>query len=405
MFDFATAFKAHLPFIAVRTDDPVHVKIMLQHLSGKTLQPLPMAKQATVGDSYLWWTEDLSQVTTEMYRKLCAAAASCAVINPDKPSPLVYDTGILSTPSVFYRQYLKEFVAPEQIEPVVMQLKGLSLKAAQEVVQLTMARTGSIAPHEVRKTRQMMGGETPGLTTLETEYDFYEWPESLKNWLDLNDSYFLDLNTPMQLVPRGLLLAGDPGVGKSMAARVLAKHWDVPLFRLDVSTSLNRYLGESESRIARNLNVIEQNAPCVWLLDEAEKLFATNGDEGTTQRILSQMLWWLQAHTSRVLTIMTTNNLSILPKELYRAERLDKVLHLEKLSLSAAKLFAAKVYQSVTGDLMPKKRQRLLQEELDRGDKGTYSHAEVRVLVYESIKENGWMVKETGPLDMALPKV
>ena len=143
----------------------------------------------------------------------------------------------------------------------------------------------------------------------------------------------------------------------------------------------------------------------MWLLDEAEKLFATNGDEGTTQRILSQMLWWLQAHTSRVLTIMTTNNLSILPKELYRAERLDKVLHLEKLSLSAAKLFAAKVYQSVTGDLMPKKRQRLLQEELDRGDKGTYSHAEVRVLVYESIKENGWMVKETGPLDMALPKV
>ena len=58
---------------------------------------------------------------------------------------------------------------------------------------------------------------------------------------------------PSSWCPRGLLLAGDPGVGKSMAAKVLAKHWDVPLFRLDVSTSLNRYLGESESRIARNL--------------------------------------------------------------------------------------------------------------------------------------------------------
>ena len=144
---------------------------------------------------------------------------------------------------------------------------------------------------------------------LETDYDFYEWPHALKEWLTLNDQYFLDLNTPPQLVPRGLLLGGEPGVGKTMAAKVLAKHWDVPLFRLDVSTSLNRYLGESESRIAKNLAVIEQNAPCVWLMDEVEKLFVSNGDEGTTQRILSQVLWWLQYHSARVLTIMTTNNL------------------------------------------------------------------------------------------------
>jgi SpoVK/Ycf46/Vps4 family AAA+-type ATPase len=78
---------------------------------------------------------------------------------------------------------------------------------------------------------------------------------------------FGNLNTPEKLVPRGLLLAGDPGTGKSMASMVLAKHWDIPLFRLDVSASLNRWLGESESRIARNLSLIEQNAPCVFLLD------------------------------------------------------------------------------------------------------------------------------------------
>ena len=227
----------------------------------------------------------------------------------------------------------------------------------------------------MRKTRQMMGGETPGLMALETDYDFYEWPTALKEWLTLNESYFLDLNTPQQLVPRGLLLGGEPGVGKTMAAKVLAKHWDVPLFRLDISTSLNRYLGESESRIARNMAVIEQNAPCVWLLDEVEKLFVSNGDEGTTQRILSQMLWWLQAHTSRVLTIMTTNNLAGIPKELYRAERLDKVLHLEKLSLSGAKAFAVQVYESVLKTPIPQKRAKALREMLDKGDKGTYAHA------------------------------
>ena len=391
MLDFQTAWKAHLPFIGVHTDDPVNVRTILQHLSGKMPQALPTVKSVTVGDAYLWWTEDLAQVTTDLYRKLCAATASCVVINPTTPNLLVYDTGILQTPPQFYRDYLKDFATLEQIEPIVQQLKGLSLKTAQEVVQLTMARVQSIAPHEVRKTRQMMGGETPGLSQLDTDYDFYEWPYALKEWLDLNDGYFLDGETPPQLVPRGLLLDGEPGVGKSMAAMVLAKHWDVPLFRLDVSTSLNRYLGESESRIARNLNVIEQNAPCVWLMDEVEKLFITNGDEGTTQRILSQMLWWLQYHKARVLTIMTTNNLASIPKELYRAERLDKVLHLEKLPLSAAKTFAAKVYESVLGHPIPVKRFKMIRELLEKGDKGTYAHAEVRVLVYDAIKQNHWV--------------
>lgn len=394
MFDFLTAFKAKLPFIAVHTDDPVNVRTVLQTVSGKTLQPLPTAKNATVGDSYLYWTEDVSAVNTDMYRKLCATTASAVIINPEKPSMLVYDTGILQTPTQFYRDYLKSFATEDQIEPVIQQLKGLSLKTAQEVVQLTMARVQSIAPHEIRKTRQMMGGETPGLMALETEYDFYEWPQSLQEWLKLNDQYFLDLNTPQQLMPRGLLLAGEAGVGKTMAAKVLAKHWDVPLFRLDVSTSLNRYLGESESRIARNLSVIEQNAPCVWLMDEVEKLFVSNGDEGTTQRILSQMLWWLQYHQSRVLTIMTTNNLENIPKELYRAERLDKVLHLEKLSLSGAKAFAAKVYESVLQTPPPTKRAKVMRELIEKGDKGTYAHAEIRVLVYELIKSQNWLVKE-----------
>jgi SpoVK/Ycf46/Vps4 family AAA+-type ATPase len=72
---------------------------------------------------------------------------------------------------------------------------------------------------------------------------------------------------PQKLMPRGILLAGEAGVGKSMASTVIAKHWDVPLYHLDISTSLNRWLGESESRISQNLQIIEAGAPAVWLLD------------------------------------------------------------------------------------------------------------------------------------------
>jgi len=106
------------------------------------------------------------------------------------------------------------------------------------------------------------------------------------------------------------------------------------------------------------------------------------------------MLWWLQAHQTRVLTVMTTNNLSTIPKELYRAERLDKVLHLEKLTLSAAKAFALRVYTSVLKTPPPMKRLKVIRDVLDKGDKGTYAHAEVRVLVYELVKKNGWLTPE-----------
>lgn len=392
--DFLTAFKAKLPFIGVHSDDPVNIRTVLEHWSGKALLPLPTAHNSTVGDQYLYWTEVPAQVTTDTYRKLCASTASAVVINPEKPNVLVFDTGTLQTPNVFYHTYLQNFVAAESIEAVIEQLKGLSLKTAQEVVQLTMARVQSIAPHEVRKTRQMMGAQTPGLMVLDPEYDFYEWPPQLKEWLTLNDPYFLNESTPEPLVPRGLMLAGERGVGKSMAAKVLAKHWDVPLFRLDVSTSLNRYLGESESRISRHLATIEQNAPCVWLLDEVEKLFTTNGDEGTPQRILSQFLWWLQERKARVLTIMTTNDLKAVPEELWRAERLDKVIRLEKLALSAAKVFASKVYESVLGTPPPAKRAKMIRETLEKGDKPSYAHAEVRVALYELIKSQNWLTKD-----------
>jgi hypothetical protein len=315
---------------------------------------------------------------------------------------LMMDTGTLPTPDVFYVNYLKAFMQPEAVPAVVLMLQGLSLKTAQEVVQLTMARTSAVTPAAVRRTRQMLSAQHPGLESLDTEYDFYEWPVELKEWLVLNDPYFLDLATPAKLVPRGILLSGEPGTGKSMSAAVLAKHWDVPLFRLDVSLSLNRYLGESEGRIARSMSLIEQSAPCVWLLDEVEKLFGGHGDEGTTDRILSQLLWWLQSHTSRVVTVMTTNDFHQLPKELYRPGRIDKVIHTEMLPLSRAKAFAEKTYESVLGRPLTAKREKILTQNLGFKNQGTFSHAEVRTMVYTLIKT--WLKDEKPDKKASLDK-
>jgi len=145
MITFETALRAKLPFIGVHTDDPVNVKAVLKALSGKSVMPLPTAKAATVGDSYLWWTEKLETVTTDLYRQLSEAVSTCVVVNCP-PSALVYDAGVLPTPVTFYQQYLDKMVAAEMMPSMVQVLKGLSVKGAQEVVQLTMARAGSVVP-------------------------------------------------------------------------------------------------------------------------------------------------------------------------------------------------------------------------------------------------------------------
>ena len=98
----------------------------------------------------------------------------------------------------------------------------------------------------------------------------------LEDWLELNSAYFLNPKTPAKLMPRGLMLAGKPGVGKSMGAKAIAQHFDIPLFRLDISTTLAKFVGESEARVARSLATVDRESPCVLLLDEVEKIFSGN---------------------------------------------------------------------------------------------------------------------------------
>ncbi|MDO5652026.1 MAG: AAA family ATPase [Moraxella sp.] len=132
--------------------------------------------------------------------------------------------------------------------------------------------------------------------------------------------------------PRGVLLVGVPGCGKSLSAKAIATSWGLPLYRLDLSTIHGQYLGQSEGRLKEALTTADHVAPCVLWIDEIEKGLAGaggSGDGGTATRLVGQFLYWLQEATSRVFVVATANDVSMLPPELLRRGRFDELFFVD----------------------------------------------------------------------------
>lgn len=385
---FEHALDARIPVIGVTTDDYVNFEHALQLIAKLPVKELPKSIKNLAAAIY--WTDDEALITVDVYRQMVETEHQVIVLNPAKKSPLIFDGGALPTPKVMIIEYLENILEPKDVEPVFEVLKGLSLKAASEVVMLTQARTKGNSLKELRRTRTMMGGSATGLVPVDTDFDFYKFPPKLEDWLKVNRDYFLKKDIHPKLRPRGVMLEGVPGVGKSLAAKAIAKALDVPLYRLDIATTLNKYIGESEARVARILSMLEREAPCVVLLDEVEKIFTDKEDSGVTTRIMAQLLWWLADHQAQVITVMTTNDLSKIPPELYRPGRVDMVMKIPRLSIQEAIAFSQEVLFYVTGKKATAKQVQTLMSTVKATNKDEFAHSEVADLVYFAIKEHGW---------------
>lgn len=385
---FETALAANLPVIGVRSDDPVNFEAVLHSIAESPPKRLPADWKKTVLLSGLYWTDNSEEVTVDLYRTLAKASKQLVVLNPER-SPLIFDAGELPTPTGMMSNLLASVVSPESVKSLLPALRGLSLKTASEVIAVTQARSGSTSVAELRRTRQMILGSTRGLSSVDTTFDFYDWPDKLQKYMTLNAPYFL-ASPIKQLVPRGVLLEGSPGVGKSMAAKAIAAHLEVPLYHLEIATVLGKYVGESEHRLSTILTAVERESPCVLLIDEVEKIFSQD-DSGVTQRILSQLLWWLAEHTSSVLTVMTTNNLSAIPPELYRAGRIDLTMKIPQLPLFSAGQFAVRVFTAVMGVPPSAGQVKTITSYLQTQDRDEFAHAFVVEAVYTLIKQHHWI--------------
>ncbi len=156
---------------------------------------------------------------------------------------------------------------------------------------------------------------------------------ALKDWLRKRKTSFSEKARAFGLPePRGVLLIGVQGCGKSLAAKAVGALWELPLLRFDVGSIFGRYVGESEGNMRKALAVAEAVAPCVLWIDELEKGFSgmSGGeDSGTSARVLSYFLTWLQERKKPVFVIATANDVTKLPPELLRKGRLDEIFFID----------------------------------------------------------------------------
>jgi len=230
-------------------------------------------------------------------------------------------------------------------------LRGLSRRQARQVVLDVVSDDGELdekdLPRVLARKRQIL--QKDGLL------EFVEAPaalddiagmEKLKAWLAQRKNALLDEARLYGLVPpRGLLMLGVPGSGKSLAAKAVATAWQRPLFRFDPSALYDKYIGESERHLRDTFRQAEAMAPIVLWIDEIEKGFAgaasRSVDGGLSARMFGSLLTWMQEHQAPVFVIATANDLEALPPELLRKGRFDEIFFVDLPKPEVRKAMAA----------------------------------------------------------------
>jgi SpoVK/Ycf46/Vps4 family AAA+-type ATPase len=159
--------------------------------------------------------------------------------------------------------------------------------------------------------------------------------EFLKEWLRKRAQSFSEKASAFGLPPpKGILLLGVQGCGKSLVAKAIASQWNLPMLRMDVGRIFGSLVGQSEENVRRAIQVAESVAPCCLWADELEKGFAGVqgsgfGDSGTTARVFATFLTWMQEKTAHVFLVATANDVSQLPPELLRKGRFDEIFFID----------------------------------------------------------------------------
>ena len=222
---------------------------------------------------------------------------------------------------------------------LVDNLQGLSLIEAEKIVAKAIVEDSQLGRADIERVmlaKQKMLRQDGLLEYYQTNDSLAEVAgiDGLKKWLGKRRAIIQKTKKAKEFgleFPKGILLLGIQGTGKSLCAKAVSSDWGLPLLKMDPSGLYNKYIGESEKNFKKATKLAEQMAPAILWIDEIEKAFGGSGDmdAGVSQRILGSFLSWLQEKKADVFVVATANDISKLPPELVRKGRFDEIFFVD----------------------------------------------------------------------------
>ena len=242
------------------------------------------------------------------------------------------------------KQFAKDVdieIKQDVIDEISLSFKGLSEFQIKQILNLAYQDEGDINLTDrdliLREKEQFV--KKSGMLEMvnfKESIDDIGGLEILKQWLHRKEKVFKNLDKAIKFgvdTPKGIMIVGMPGCGKSLTAKATAKLFEIPLIRLDIGRLLGKYVGESEENMRKALKLSEAIAPCVLWIDEIEKAFSGVGSQGggseVTTRLFGQFLTWMQEKDNTVFIVATANDISGIPPEFLRKGRFDELFFVD----------------------------------------------------------------------------
>jgi SpoVK/Ycf46/Vps4 family AAA+-type ATPase len=230
-------------------------------------------------------------------------------------------------------------LTPADFDRLVERMRGFTELEAERAITKTVLRDGALSRNgleamvEIKKELLQKEGILEYIAPEENLAEVGGF-RNLKTWLAKRKRAFAPEAKGFGLAaPRGILLLGVQGAGKTLVARAIAREWELPLLKMETGRLYDKFIGESEKNLDKALRTAEQMAPCVLMIDELEKAlsYSPSGDSdaGLSKRIFGRLLGWLQDRTAPVFVVTTSNNIAELPPELTRKGRFDEIFFVD----------------------------------------------------------------------------
>ncbi|QYJ78123.1 AAA family ATPase [Shewanella acanthi] len=267
----------------------------------------------------------------------------CAYFNLTLPSTVQLQNLIYAEVDTLRQRGLPLQVDDKAVAKLAENLRGVTVDDARRLIHKAIVNDGAISHSDIDIVNKAKFQLLDLNGVLHFEYDTSDFSQvaglnNLKNWLRQRATVSSqqlknadgETQPPMLDSPKGILLLGVQGSGKSLAAKAVAGVWQRPLLRLDMAALFNKYIGETEKNLRNALELADTMAPCVLWIDEIEKgLSGGQSDEGTSTRILGTLLTWMAERKSQVFVVATANDIQALSPELLRKGRMDEIFFVD----------------------------------------------------------------------------